>query len=99
MKLDKIRFASLVGFISCRYALTLTQDDMREMDELIDIDAPIAEQIYASTSDINQLMALMQAGTQKIEAIKLHRKLTGWGLKECKDQVEKYWVSRPDPDA
>lgn len=39
MKLDKIKFASLIGFISYRYALTVTQDDMREIDSLIDIEA------------------------------------------------------------
>jgi len=39
-------------------------------------------------------MALMAEGTRKIEAIKCHRKITGYGLKESKDTVEKYWVSK-----
>lgn len=93
MKLDKIKFASLIDFISCRYALTITQDDMREIDELITIDVE-NEKIYPSSSDISQLMFLMQQGTQKIEAIKLCRKLTGWSLKDSKDEVEKYWPQK-----
>ena len=36
-------------------------------------------------------MRLMVAGNQKIEAIKTHRAITGFGLKESKDAVEKYW--------
>lgn len=91
MKLDKIRFASLIGFISCRYALTVTQDDMREIDEIIDIDVPVADVAYPANNDIDMLMFLMSQGTQKIEAIKVHRKLTGMGLKDSKDAIEKYW--------
>lgn len=35
-----------------------------------------------------QRMIMREYGTHKIEAIKLVRKLTGWGLKESKDFVE-----------
>lgn len=43
-------------------------------------------------------MALMFHGHKKIEAIKLHRKLTGGSLKESKDEVEKYWIIKPIVD-
>jgi hypothetical protein len=101
MKLDKIKFASLIGFISCRYALTVTQDDIAEMDQLIDIDVlEVAEpeKIYPLNSQVEQLMMHMAGdcpagykGSSKIEAIKFHRAISGYGLKESKDTVEKYW--------
>ena len=92
MKLDKIKFASLMGFISCRYGLTITQDDMREIDELIDVEVE-QQVVYPANHNIEMLMSLMAAGTQKIEAIKTHRAITGYGLKESKDAVERYWKS------
>lgn len=90
MKLDKIKFASLVGFISCRYALTITQDDMHEIDNLIDIDVPQPEQIYPNASLVTDLLVALR-DQKKIDAIRAHRAMTGMGLKESKDEVEKYW--------
>ena len=49
----------------------------------------------ANFEELNVLMMLMAEGTRKIDAIKQHRQLTGAGLKESKDAVEKYWVSKP----
>lgn len=37
------------------------------------------------------LMKHMAEGTNKIEAIKEYRAITGLGLKESKDAVERYW--------
>lgn len=90
MKLNKIKFASLVGSIERQHAINMSEDEITRLDDLIDIEveAPVA---YPSTADINRLMELMAVGQLKIEAIELHRKLTGWGLKESKDQVEKHW--------
>lgn len=97
MKLDKIKFATLIGFISCRYALTITQDDMQEIDEIINIEAPTPAYKFDANAiaDLSLLMKLMAQGTHKIEAVKLHRQLTGWGLKESKDAVEAVWIAKP----
>jgi ribosomal protein L7/L12 len=43
---------------------------------------------------VDELLLYMGKGTQKIEAIKAYRNLTGAGLKESKDAVERYWVSK-----
>ena len=90
MKLDKLKFARLV--------LALARDgwcgSVTELDDMLDIEVPEQHVAYPTTSDISRLMQVMVEGTQKIEAIKLHRKLTGWGLKESKDEVEKYWVAK-----
>lgn len=95
MKLDKIKFAELIAFISPRMKRTMDNIDLQEIDNIIDVELPQPDMAYPNTSDINYLMELMAGGQKKIEAIKMHRKLTGWGLKESKDQVEKYWVSKP----
>ena len=92
MKLDKIKFASLIGFISCRYALTITPDDIYEMDAIIEFQIP--DLAKADVNTVERLMSLMYQNTQKIEAIKAFRDLTGAGLKESKDAVERYWVSK-----
>lgn len=64
-----------------------------DLDAAIDVEVPETDIHYPTTSDINRLMELMAEGQHKIEAIKYHCKITGWGLKESKDQVERCWVA------
>lgn len=90
MKLDKIRFAQVVAFIGRQFDTA----ELSELDNLIDISIPDPVPSYPDASDINNLMKLMADGKEKISAIKLHRKLTGYGLKESKDEVEKYWPNQ-----
>lgn len=89
MKLDKIRFATLIGYLSRISGQTFAVDEIVEIDGIIDMPIPEAPMMNAET--LHVLMALMQEGTRKIEAIKQHRMMTGYGLKESKDAVEKYW--------
>jgi ribosomal protein L7/L12 len=93
MKLDKIKFAKLIAFISYASGYDFSSD-VNYIDDLIDVDAE-PNRIYPQISDINYLMELMAAGQHKIEAIRQYRILTGLGLKESKEQVEKYWVNKP----
>jgi ribosomal protein L7/L12 len=97
MKLDKIKFAKLLAYISYTSNYDFSSD-VNYIDDLIDVDAE-PNRIYPQISDINYLMELMASGNHKIEAIKAYRKLTGLGLKESKEQVEKYWVSTGGVDA
>jgi ribosomal protein L7/L12 len=96
MKLGKHEFARLIAHIQ-RYLSedksTLTSYDIEDIDNLIDFDAPV-NAVYPTANDVAMLMHLMHEGTRKIEAIKCHRKLTGMGLKESKDAVAKYWISK-----
>jgi ribosomal protein L7/L12 len=39
---------------------------------------------------LNELMQAISNG-RKLDAIKAHRTLTGFGLRESKDAVERYW--------
>ena len=55
----------------------------------IEVPEPVANKAYCA--DVDNLLMLMNEGTRKIEAIKAYRILTGAGLKESKDAVEKYW--------
>lgn len=98
MKLDKIRFARLISHI--QYWVSkghmISECDIEDVDNLCQFEVPEApvHATYPSTSDINVLMFLMAEGTRKIEAIKTYRNLTGRGLMESKNLVEKYWVSK-----
>lgn len=90
MKLDKIKFASLLNMIG-RFGVTLDRDDIADLDNLIDIDVqPIEIPGKANPADLDMLMNAIHEG-EKIEAIKAYCTLTHTVLKEAKDAVEKYW--------
>ncbi len=93
MKLDKLRFATLIGYLSIIANQTFAVGEISEIDEIIDIAVPEVPAGRADAYQLDKLMALMAQGTQKIEAIKQYRMLTGFGLKESKDAVERYWKS------
>lgn len=91
MKLDRMKFAALVGWIAGRFAVQMDYDDYRMLDNLVDIDVtPVEVPGKANPADINALMSAIHQGN-RIDAIKAYRSLTGFGLKEAKDAVEKYW--------
>jgi ribosomal protein L7/L12 len=96
-KLDKIKFARLIGFLERVHALNLKQDDVELIDEIIDIPDPEPQIVpgKADHHELDRLLFLMAQGHQKIEAIKQYRTLTGQGLKEAKDAVERHWDSNP----
>ena len=97
MKLDKLTFANLVAFIG---KLRPECDiDLFELDQIVDFNIVEPKPGMASASDVDKLMMLMAEGTRKIETIKLYRNMTGFGLKEAKDAVERYWVSKTIIDA
>lgn len=98
MKLDKVRFAILIGYISRISGQTFAVPEIAEIDDIIDVEMPPTADYRVN--ELHQLMALMQEGTKKIDAIKQYRAMTGYGLKESKDAVEKYWpVTRLIADA
>lgn len=99
MKLDKIKFARLVAYLGPKCKFELDIDAINTLDDIIDVEVPMPiEHHYPKNDDIDRLMALMTEGTRKIEAIKIYRILTGYGLKESKDAVEKYWVDKSNLD-
>lgn len=94
-KLDKIRFAQVVAFIVDAMRTGFDDEAIRSLDNMIDIADP-EPQIVPGKADaqmVERLMMFMSGGTQKIEAIREHRAITGMGLKDSKDAVERYWGS------
>lgn len=91
MKLDRIAFATLLNWMG-RRGLQLDKGDIEDIDNLIDVQAPEAQQKPFNIADLSAMMLAMRNG-QKIEAIKAHRSMTGYGLKDSKDWVEEYWIN------
>lgn len=88
--MDKISFARLIAFVVSKGA-SLVHSDISYIDSSIIGGMPVENHSAVKCDDVtlHALMGYMQAG-KKIEAIKAHRSLTGYGLKESKDIVEKY---------
>lgn len=89
MKLDKIKFAQVVGFIERTQSLNFSIGEIEQLDDMIDIDVPIQDNPRVSEEDVKELLLQMSEG-DKFHAIKVYRALTGVGLKEAKDVVDKY---------
>src|SRR5882757_67663 len=86
MKLDKIKFAEVVSYIgSLRPEYDL---DCYRLDSLIDIEVPVAEKV--NQADVEELLRSVIADDGFIPAIKAYRVLTGVGLKEAKEAIEKF---------
>lgn len=98
MKLDKIKFGELIALIAnIVQRKNIDAHDITLLDDLIDL--PDAQQVavYPKNENVEALMKHMAAGTNKIGAIREHRAITGMGLKESKDAVERYWpVVKPN---
>lgn len=91
MKLDKIKFAQVVAFIVDAMRTGFDDEAIRTLDNMIDIDVqPVELPGKANPADLGMLMKAIHEG-RKIEAIKAYRNMTGCGLKEAKDAVEKDW--------
>jgi|Laugrespbdmm15dd_1035085.scaffolds.fasta_scaffold09789_6 ribosomal protein L7/L12 len=98
MKLDKIRFAWLVSYLTevLNSGNRLTQLTVESLDEIIDVDVPeqAPELIYPKNEQVEALMKHMAEGISKLDAIRYHRDITGMGLKDSKDAVERYWENK-----
>lgn len=92
MKLSKIKFAQVIGFIERQHALNLSESQIQLLDDMIDVDIPEPEKAALSLDALEYLMSAFKNGS-KIEAIKGVRSMTGLFLKEAKDLVEKHWTT------
>lgn len=90
MKLDRLKFAELIGYCANR-GMTIDYSDVRVLDNLTEMNVePVEVPGKADLATINELMRAIHGG-EKIAAIKAYRSLTGFGFKESKDAVEKDW--------
>lgn len=88
MKLDRFKFASLVNYIiGLRPEHEL---DLYKLDTLTEING-LAEPVNTvPVEKVDYLLQNINRDNGLIEAIKAYRILTGAGLKEAKDAIEKY---------
>lgn len=95
MTINVGKFAAFVSYLTEKTRHYFSIEDCQDMLALINNMNETVIPPQADYQTVDQLMMVMNNGTQKIEAIKLYRTLTGLGLKESKDAVEKYWKQKP----
>lgn len=87
MKLDKIKFAQLCMFIGRQ----LDVAELTELDHIVDINVePVEVPGKADPELVNDLLRQIASPDGFIHAIKAYRSLTGVGLKEAKDAIDRY---------
>lgn len=84
MKLDRIKFAKVVAFICNGFGV----DDVQTLDDMIDFSDHTVR--YLPVEMVDDLLKYINRENGLIDAIKAYRSLTGAGLRESKDAVEKY---------
>lgn len=92
MKLDKIRFAKLIAHI--QYWIDkgnlLSPADIDDIDFMINIDVLAPPSQRVSCEAVDELLRHFNSPNGFIDAIKAYRALTGAGLKESKEAIERY---------
>ncbi len=93
------KFGAFMSWLSNQTRCSFSNEDCVDIAAMINnmVDIQPIQPIKTNCAEIDQLMMLMVEGTRKIEAIKCHRQLTGLGLNESKDAVEKYWKPNTAP--
>lgn len=86
--MDKIKFANLIAFVQTLKDAShsrLEYDEINELNRLT-----LADESAKSNPDlVDDLVAAMK-DSKFVEAIKAYRAITGEGLKESKEAIEKY---------
>jgi len=89
MKLDKIKFAMLISH--CRnLGAYFMMSDIQYIDDLIDINVEPVPIPHAEVAKVDELLRQLNAPDGFVSAIKAYRALTGAGLKESKEAIERY---------
>lgn len=91
------KFATLISYITmianrCG-SQCLAKHDIDELGKIVvdmmpEVSTPTS---HVSEEAVNTLLEIMQAKTNKVEAIRAYRVITTAGLREAKDAVERYW--------
>lgn len=93
-KLSRKQFARLIGYVTFMNKGNICEADIDMIDHLCEIEEPQAVEpvrVYYNNKDVELLLQAMHNG-RKIEAIKYHRLITGFPLKESKDVIERWWI-------
>lgn len=96
--MNKIGFAVLIAYVQklidrgiSNNSYALSFGDAQDIEGLIKEGMPTGP---VKASELDYLLSCMGTEGKKIEAIKTYRAMTGEGLKESKDAVERHWVQR-----
>src|ERR1700685_723067 len=92
MKLDKIKFVMLCVKLQSWFddgKRLLSQYDIEELEHFFDIEVSA---LKVPASDVDELLRQIAAPDGFISAIKAYRALTGEGLKESKQAIERYRI-------
>lgn len=94
MKLDKIKFARLIAYIQDLKEQTqvLETYQIEYIDELTEINVEPVKINQVPYGEIDNLLFQIGHADGFIPAIKAYRALTGQGLKEAKEAIERYRV-------
>ncbi len=93
------KFATFISYLTVKTGYQFEEYQIDTMANYISSLMPETQKNYVDAEVVNTLIKSMSRDGQKIEAIKAYRTLTGLGLKESKDIVEKYWmVPVPKPE-
>jgi ribosomal protein L7/L12 len=99
MRMSTVKFAKLIGNIERQHAINMTENEIEDIYDLIDVEVPVVTNKVAM-EDVNELLRQIANPDGFIPAIKAYRVLTGAGLKESKEAIEKYriipkWHEKP----
>ena len=96
--MNKLQFVKLIAYVA--YLVAKGDDfvgyNIEHIETLTNVVSE-TKQNPETRVDAKLIDELMKAilDQRKIDAIRAHRALTGFGLKESKDAVEKYWLTAP----
>ena len=87
------KFALLISYICSRTGREFSMNEVESIYQQVEAmpDQPMNYLHQGSIEQMHLMLEAMQAG-RKIDAIEAHKQLTGYGLKESKDAIEKYWI-------
>jgi ribosomal protein L7/L12 len=88
MKLDRLKFGKLVAHVVSN-GMSQGDREIEKLDELAEFDVP-THNVRVSENDVNELLIQISSPDGFIPAIKAYRVLTGVGLKEAKEAIERY---------
>lgn len=92
MKMNMLKFAAFVSYLTAKCGNTFDAYELETVEHYI----KQFTEAKATEAEVNELLKEMNNPTGIIPAIKAYRVLTGAGLKEAKDAVEKYRIAKPN---
>jgi ribosomal protein L7/L12 len=97
--MDKFHLAHLISFVQhlAYNQRVFEADDIAQIDKIICNGMP--QQPIQNYNDraLSDMLTAMKDG-RKIDAIRHHRAMSGFGLKESKDFIEQHWITQKEVD-